>query len=163
MKSERRIPIALVALNVALLLLVPIAPAKAQTALTVLSDVTVTSQPDALTVHVKTSREPKYRAELIDTPSRLIVDLEDAVYAWRKTPLAVGAEPLRQIRGSQYRKGIARVVFELRRDVGYAIREEGDGGGWVSGSVGSGGPPRRFRRRSAWPRRRPPSRPTARG
>ena len=127
MKSERRIPIALVALNVALLLLVPIAPAKAQTAQTVLSDVTVTSQPDALTVHVKTSREPKYRAELIDTPSRLIVDLEDAVYAWRKTPLAVGAEPLRQIRGSQYRKGIARVVFDLTRDVGYAIREEEDG------------------------------------
>jgi len=117
----------LVALNLALLLLVPIAPAKAQTAQTVLSDVTVTSQPDALTVHVKTSREPRYRAELIDTPSRLVVDLEDAVYAWRKTPLAVGAEPLRQIRGSQYRKGIARIVFELSRDVGYAIREESDG------------------------------------
>ena len=115
------------ALNVALLLLVPIAPAKAQTVQTVLSDVTVTSQPDALTVHVKTSREPKYRAELIDTPSRLVVDLEDAVYAWRKTPLAVGAEPLRQIRGSQYRKGIARVVFDLTRNVGYAIREESDG------------------------------------
>src|SRR3989304_416811 len=62
MKSERRIPIALVALNLALLLLVPIAPAKAQTTQTVLSDVTVTSQPDALTVHVKTSREPRYRA-----------------------------------------------------------------------------------------------------
>ena len=59
MKSERRIPIVLVALNLALLLLVPIAPAKAQTAQTVLSDVTVTSQPDALTVHVKTSREPR--------------------------------------------------------------------------------------------------------
>ncbi len=117
----------LVALNLALLLLVPIAPAKAQTAQTVLSDVTVTSQPDALTVHVKTSREPRYRAELIDTPSRLVVDLEDAVYAWRKTPLTVGAEPLRQIRGSQYRKGIARIVFELSRDVGYAIREENDG------------------------------------
>ena len=127
MKSERRIPIVLVALNLALLLLVPIAPAKAQTTQTVLSDVTVTSQPDALTVHVKTSREPRYRAELIDTPSRLVVDLEDAVYAWRKTPLAVGAEPLRQIRGSQYRKGIARVVFDLTRDVGYAIREEEDG------------------------------------
>ncbi|MBI2159481.1 MAG: AMIN domain-containing protein [Candidatus Rokubacteria bacterium] len=115
------------ALNVALLLLAPIAPAKAQTAQMVLSNVTVTSQPDALTVHVTTSREPRYRAELIDTPSRLIVDLEDAVYAWRKTPLAVGAEPLRQIRGSQYRKGIARVVFDLTRDVGYAIREEEDG------------------------------------
>lgn len=117
----------LAALNVALLLLVPIAPAKAQTVQTVLSDVTVTSQPDALTVHVKTSREPKYRAELIGAPNRLIVDLEDAVYAWRKSPLAVGTEPLKQIRGSQYRKGIARIVFDLTRNVGYAIREESDG------------------------------------
>lgn len=127
MKSERRIPIALAAVNVALLLLVPMAPARAQTAQTVLSDVTVTSQPDALTVHVKTSREPQYRAELIGAPTRLVVDLEDAVYAWRKTPLAVGTEPLKQIRGSQYRKGIARVVFDLTRNVGYAIREEEDG------------------------------------
>ncbi|MBI5628528.1 MAG: AMIN domain-containing protein [Candidatus Rokubacteria bacterium] len=104
MKPERRIPILLLAVSVALLLLVPTAPAKAQT---VLSDVTVTSQPDALTVHVKTSREPKYRAELIDAPNRLVVDLEDAVYAWRKTPLSVGPDPLKQIRGSQYRKGVA--------------------------------------------------------
>ena len=124
MKSERRIPILLLAVSVALLLLVPIAPAKAQT---VLSDVTVTSQPDALTVHVKTSQEPKYRAELIGAPNRLVVDLEDAVYAWRKTPLSVGPDPLKQIRGSQYRKGVARIVFELTRNVGYAIREESDG------------------------------------
>ncbi len=114
----------LVAVSVASLLLVPVAPAKAQT---VLSDVSVTSQPDALTVHVKTSREPRYRAELIGAPNRLILDLEDTVYSWRRTPLAVGTDPIREIRGSQYRKGIARVVFELTRNVGYAIREE-DGG-----------------------------------
>lgn len=117
----------LLAVGVALVLLVPIAPAKAQTAQTVLSDVAVTSQPEAVTIRVKTSREPKYRAELIGAPNRLIVDLEDAVYAWRKTPLTVGADPVKQIRGSQYRKGIARVVFELTRNVGYAIHEERDG------------------------------------
>ena len=136
MKSERRIPILLLAVSVALLLLAPIAPAKAQT---VLSDVTVTSQPDALTVHVKTSQEPKYRAELIGAPNRLIVDLEDAVYAWRKTPLSVGADPLKQIRGSQYRKGIARIVFDLTRNVGYAIREESDGLAIIIPTAGPGG------------------------
>src|SRR3990167_9141449 len=120
MKPERRISILLLAVSVALLLLVPTAPAKAQT---VLSDVTVTSQPDALTVHVKTSREPKYRAELIGAPNRLPGGLEGAAYAWRKAPLSVGTDPLKQIRGSQYRKGVARVVFELTRNVGYAIRE----------------------------------------
>jgi type IV pilus assembly protein PilQ len=135
MKSERRIPIVLVAVSVAFLLLVPVAPAKAQT---VLSDVSVTSQPDALTVHVKTSREPRYRAELIGAPNRLILDLEDTVYSWRRTPLAVGTDPIREIRGSQYRKGIARVVFELTRSVGYAIREEDDGLAITIPTSGSG-------------------------
>jgi type IV pilus assembly protein PilQ len=127
MKTERRILIVLAAVSVALMLLGSPTPVQAQTAPSVLSDVTVSSQPDSVTVFVKTSREPKYRAELIDAPKRLVVDLEDTVYGWRKTPLAVGTDPLKQIRGSQYRKGVARVVFELTRNVGYAIREEDDG------------------------------------
>jgi type IV pilus secretin PilQ/predicted competence protein len=126
MKMRRRIPIVLVAVGLSSALLAP-APSKAQTTPTVLSDVTVSSQPDSVTVHVKTSREPKYRAELLDSPSRLVIDLDNTVYAWRKTPLPVGADPVKQIRGSQYRKGVARVVFELTRNVGYAIREEADG------------------------------------
>jgi len=126
MKIERRISIVVVAVGLALVLLAPV-PLKAQPAATVLSDVTVTSQPDSVTVHVKTSREPQYRAELIDSPSRLVIDLENTVYAWRKSPLAVGTDPVKLIRGSQYRKGVARVVFELTRNVGYAIREEDDG------------------------------------
>lgn len=111
----------------ALVALVPIVPVEAQTAPTVLSDVAVTSQPDAVTIRVKTSQEPRYRAELVGAPNRLVVDLDDAVYAWRKTPLTVGADPVTRVRGSQYRKGIARVVFDLTRNVGYAIHEESDG------------------------------------
>src|SRR5205814_9775511 len=126
MKMRRRIPIVLVAVGLTWALLAPV-PSEAQTTPTVLSDVTVTSQPDSVTVHVKTLREPQYRAELIDSPSRLVIDLDNTVYAWRKTPLPVGADPVKQIRGSQYRKGVARVVFELTRSIGYAIREEEDG------------------------------------
>src|SRR5947207_1244895 len=126
MKMRRRIPIVLVAVGLTWALLAPV-PSEAQTTPTVLGDVTVTSQPDSVTVHVKTSREPQYRAELIDSPSRLVIDLDNTVYAWRKTPLPVGTDPVKQIRGSQYRKGVARVVFELTRSIGYAIREEEDG------------------------------------
>src|SRR3990172_11696069 len=75
-----------------------------------LREVRVSSQPDAVTVFVKTSREPRYNAELIDGPVRLVVDLADTVYSWRKTPLPVGVGPLRQIRGSQWRKGISRAA-----------------------------------------------------
>jgi len=92
-----------------------------------LRDVSVTTQADAVTIVVKTTGEVKYQAELVDHPYRLVLDFDDTSYGWRKTPLAVDTEPLKQIRGSQYRRGVARVVVELTRKVGYAIREESDG------------------------------------
>ena len=117
----------IIACGVALALVAPAATVQGETEPARLSDVTVSSQPDAVTVFVKTSREPRYNAELIDGPVRLVVDLADTVYSWRKTPLPVGVGPLRQIRGSQWRKGISRVVFDITRKTGYAIREEADG------------------------------------
>jgi len=117
------------AFAVAWLLLLPIgAVADAQSAPGIeLRDVTVTAQPDSVTILVKTTGEVKYQAELVDGPYRLVLDFDDTSYGWRKTPLAVQTEPLKQIRGSQYRRGVARVVVELTRKVGYAIREESDG------------------------------------
>src|SRR5512145_3166044 len=126
MNAERRILMVLVVVGFALLLLVPTGSG-AQTEPARLSDVTVTPQADSVTVFVKTSREPQYKADLVDSPSRLVIDLEDTVYAWRKTPLSVGKDPVKQIRGGQYRQGVARVVLDLSRSVGYAIREESNG------------------------------------
>src|SRR3989454_158903 len=126
MNAKRRIPMVLVLVSLALMLLVPTG-SRAQTEPARLSDVTVSPQPDSVTVFVKTSREAQYKADLVDSPSRLVIDLEDTVYAWRKTPLTVGKDPVRQVRGGQYRKGVARIVLDLTRAVGYAIREESDG------------------------------------
>src|SRR5438034_9749082 len=123
MTAERQTHTALVAVSLAVVLLVPAVPVAAQTAPAVLSDVTVTSQPDAINIFVWTSRETKYRAELIEAPRRLIIDLEDTVYAWRKTPFTVGADPLAQLRGGQYRRAASRVVFDLTRHVRYPIPE----------------------------------------
>jgi type IV pilus assembly protein PilQ len=92
-----------------------------------LSDVTVTEQQNATVVHIKTSGAATYRAELIESPHRLVVDLEDTVYDWRRKPLVVGTESVKQVRGSQYRKATARVVVEFTHKVGYAIREDADG------------------------------------
>jgi len=127
--TDRRVASVLRAFGSALVLLLTTgAVAGAQTAAEVrLQDVSVTTQPDSVTVVVKTSGEAKYQAELMDRPSRLVLDFENTSYAWRKTPLTVGPEPLKQIRGSQYRKGVTRLVVELTRKVGYAIREESDG------------------------------------
>src|SRR5712671_4152714 len=126
MNVERRIRIVLVVVSLALMFLVPTST-WAQTEPVRLSDVTVTPHPDSVTVFVKTSREAQYTADLVDSPSRLVIDLENTVYAWRKTPLTVGKDPVKQIRGGQYRQGVARVVLDLSRTVGYAIREESDG------------------------------------
>src|SRR3990170_4022529 len=155
MKALRRIPSLLVAVSLALA--VPAAPARAQTEPGRLSDVTVSSQPDAVTVFVRTSREPKYSAELIDGPVRLVVDLADTVYGWRKTPLAVGVGPLKQIRGSQWRKGVARVVFEMTRKTGYAIREEATGLAIVIPTASVAEAPRASRAAAARPAATPPA------
>src|SRR5881409_12963 len=117
MNAERRIPMmVLVVVSLALMLLVP-TPSWAQTEPAMLSDVTVSPQADSVTVFVKTSREAQYKADLVDSPSRLVIDLENTVYAWRKTPLSVGKDPLKQVRGSQFRPGVARVVLDLSRTV----------------------------------------------
>src|SRR5437899_12750767 len=126
MNAERRIPIVLVVVSLALVLLVRTG-SWAQGEPARLSDVTVTPHPDSVTVFVKTSREAQYKADLVDSPSRLVIDLENTVYAWRKTPLSVGKDPLKQVRGSQFRPGVARVVLDLSRTVGYATRKEPDG------------------------------------
>src|SRR3989475_120461 len=94
---------------------------------TELKEVAVEHQPDATIVHITTSGAANYHAECMDSPSRLVVDLEDTVYAWRKAPLPVPEAPVKQIGGAQYRKGIARLVIEFTRKVGYAIREDEDG------------------------------------
>src|SRR6266581_6414080 len=94
---------------------------------TELKHVAVEHQPDATIVHITTSGAARYHAEFMDSPSRLVVDLEDTVYAWRKAPLPVTESPVKEIRGSQYRRGIARLVIEFTRKVGYAIREDEDG------------------------------------
>src|SRR2546425_7815361 len=130
MTAERQIPMVLVAVSLAVVLLVPAVAVAAQAGPAVLSDVTVTSQPDAINIFVWTSRETKYRAELIEAPRRLIIDLEDTVYAWRKTPFTVGADPVTQIRGGQYRRGVSRVGFDPTPRAGYP------------GPRGDNGPPR---------------------
>src|SRR3989454_7237918 len=123
MTAERQIPMVLVAVSLAVVLLVPAVSVAAQAGPAVLSDVTVTSQPDAINIFVWTSRETKYRAELIEAPRRLIIDLEDTVYAWRKTPFTVGADPVTQIRGGQYRRGRARLRFHPAPRAGHPGRE----------------------------------------
>ncbi len=92
-----------------------------------LREVAVEPRDDGVAVQIKTSGPIAYQTSLLDTPTRLVIDLESTGYGWRKTPLTVNMDPLRQIRGGQFRKGVSRVVLELTRKVGYRVEEGPDG------------------------------------
>ncbi len=82
---------------------------------------------DGVTVRIKTSGQAKYQSSFIDSPNRLVIDLPGATYAWRKSTLNSETEPVRQVRGSQWKGSVARVVVELTRKVGYRIDADADG------------------------------------
>ena len=92
-----------------------------------LTGVRVERRGDAVTVEITTSGAPKFRSELMGGPFRLVLDFEDATYAWAKTRVAVGTDPVKELRGSQYRKGIARVVIELASRTPYALEPHAAG------------------------------------
>ena len=91
-----------------------------------LEEVIVAPDGDAIVVRLKTSGTRRYHADLIDHPYRLVVDLDNTTYAWQKAPIVTSAGPLLAVRGGQYRKGVARVVLELKSPVPYWIHEEQD-------------------------------------
>src|SRR6266436_4107031 len=82
---------------------------------------------DGVIVRIKTSGQAKYQSSFIDSPNRLVIDLPGATYAWSKTTLNSETEPVRQVRGSQWKGSVARVVVELTRKVGYRIDSYADG------------------------------------
>jgi AMIN domain-containing protein len=92
-----------------------------------LSEVVIVERDAAVEIWVRLSRPAKYQGELIDSPWRLVLDVEDAAYRWSVRPQAVGADPVRELRGSQYRKGVARLVIELQRKVEYVVEQDREG------------------------------------
>jgi type IV pilus assembly protein PilQ len=91
-------------------------------------DVSVDRVDKGLAVRIKTSGPAPYHAILIDSPTRLVIDVEGATSRWqRRMPLAQGFDPIREVRGSQWKPGISRVVVELTRAVGFCVEEGPEG------------------------------------
>jgi hypothetical protein len=97
-----------------------------ETDLLQLTSVVVEQQEEELTVHLETGRIPRYRVTSLVAPTRIVIHLEGTRDAWRR-PLTATPEPIRGIRGSQWKPDTARVVVELSRPVGYSIEERRDG------------------------------------
>ena len=93
-----------------------------------LKDVSIDRASEGASVTVKTSGPAQYEAKLIDSPTRLVIDVSGATYSSAKSRWTSGVDPVKEVRGSQWRKGIARIVVEMTRsDVGYRIDETPDG------------------------------------
>jgi type IV pilus secretin PilQ/predicted competence protein len=113
-----------------------------------LKDVSIERAFDGASVTVKTSGPAQYEAKLIDSPTRLVIDLSGATYSSPRSRWTSGVDPVKEVRGSQWRKGVARVVVEMNRtDVGYRIDETSDG--LVVAVDNSSGPPSDTRIESA--------------
>jgi len=116
----------LAALLVALTALPPAAAAQGEPSVE-LTEAAIIERDAAVEVWVRLSRETRYQSELMDGPYRLVLDFEDTAYRWVKHAVPVAADPVRQLRGSQYRKGVARLVIELQRKVAYTIDADREG------------------------------------
>lgn len=124
-----------------------------------LSDVRLARHAGGVSVELRLSTLPRYQSELIDGPWRIVIDLEEAAYRWVSRPLVVGVDPVREIRGSQYRKGIVRLVIELTRRVPYSVEPWGGGLRVVLGAPPRAAPPPSGVPGAAATRQRPPPRP----
>jgi hypothetical protein len=92
-----------------------------------LTDATIVEREGAVEVWVRLSGKARFQSELMDGPYRLVLDFEDTVYRWVRYPVPVVADPVRQLRGSQFRAGLARFVIELSRKAAYAIETDREG------------------------------------
>ncbi len=106
-----------------------------------LIDVTVQSRSDGVRVDVKTSGPPRYRSELMDGPYRLVLDFEDTLYHWTVGPLAIDIDPVKTIRGGQFRANVARLVIELTREVPYRVEAHPRGVRVLLGAGRASAPP----------------------
>jgi len=92
-----------------------------------LTEATVVEREGFVEVWVRLTRPSRYQAEMMDSPHRLVLDFDDTAYRWTVKPVPVTPEPVRELRGSQYKKGVARLVVELRRPAAYTIERDREG------------------------------------
>jgi type IV pilus secretin PilQ/predicted competence protein len=104
-----------------------IGPAQSADTPAQLKGVSIERQAEGVTVTVKTTAPVVYETKLIDSPTRLIIDMMGTTYAVSKGRWIAGMDPVKEVRGSQWKRGTARIVVELTRKVGYRINETAEG------------------------------------
>src|SRR5438093_2890845 len=123
--TKREISIPKVIVGLAVVMLISAAGSGAETPMR-LTEVAVSAINGATYVMVTTGSTAKYHAKLVD-PRRLVIDFEDTRYQWRTAPFPGSGDPVEEIRGSQFKKDVARLVVQLSRPIRYAIERDASG------------------------------------
>jgi len=96
-------------------------------ALVEVKDVSIDRGADGMTVTVKMTGSAPYEFRTLDSPTRLVIDFQGATYTSARSRWTPGVDPIREVRGSQWKVGFARVVVELIRKVDYRINRTDQG------------------------------------
>src|SRR5262245_25884072 len=91
-----------------------------------IKDVKVEQQPTGVAVTLATTGQPRYETALIESPTRLVIDI-GGKFASTRSRWTSMPEPIKEIRGSQFKAGTARLVVELNRKATYRIEESPHG------------------------------------
>ena len=114
-------------LFVVLALIPAVAVAQPRSRTVALTDVSVVGGTQAVEVRLKLSGQAVAKTLLLEQPWRLVLDLHGVEFRWKRTPVSVGGDLIREVRGSQYDSGAARVVIELTRSASWVVDRTPDG------------------------------------
>jgi hypothetical protein len=98
------------------------AAAQAPPAGSTLEGIAVEERRDGAVVRLRTTGRPQHQVLWQEGPPRVVIDLDGARNAWGGGPLGGQPEPIAEIRASQLRPGVTRVVVQLTRTVAYGIQ-----------------------------------------
>ena len=115
------------ALVVMVLAIALVTDAQAQTEPAALTDAIVVEREGAVEVWIRLTHPARFHADVLEQPPRLVLDFDDTVYRWTGTAVPSTREPVRELRGSQFKKGVARLVVELRRPASHTIEQDREG------------------------------------
>jgi type IV pilus assembly protein PilQ len=81
---------------------------------------------DAVEVRISADGALKYKAFRLDSPSRLVIDLDGVKNAVTRGPLTVDDDIVKRVRVAQFQPTVARVVIDLAHKTEYTIANDGD-------------------------------------
>ncbi|MCL6640276.1 MAG: AMIN domain-containing protein, partial [Candidatus Rokubacteria bacterium] len=92
-----------------------------------LHDVAVVRERGAVVVKVRMSSRPRYVSTVVAEPPRVVVDFTNTRYAWRSRSRVIGQPPVKEIRGRQVRRGLARLEVDLTQRADVRVEPRPDG------------------------------------